>query len=159
MNKEEKNKIWDIIKSIKIGMMTTNDDRALRSRPMHIVQDEFDGTLWFYTDRTSDKVSEIFKRSDVNVTFSCPEKQSFLSLSGQAKFSLNKEQIYEYWNPFVSAWFPNGKDDVNVAMIKIDIDQAEYWENDNGSFVSLYKIVKANILKEKPDLGINEKIK
>ncbi|MCA1806466.1 MAG: pyridoxamine 5'-phosphate oxidase family protein, partial [Actinobacteria bacterium] len=44
---EHKQKIWKMIKEIKVGMLVTLDDDVPRARPMHLVQDAYDGTLWF----------------------------------------------------------------------------------------------------------------
>ena len=35
-----------------------------------------------------------------------------------------KAKIDEYWSPFVSAWFPDGKDDANLTMLKLDLKDA-----------------------------------
>ena len=61
MDKKEADKIWDLAKELKVAMVVTEDNstNTLRSRPMHIVQDEFDGTFWFYTKASGDKVDEI----------------------------------------------------------------------------------------------------
>ncbi|XKH01572.1 pyridoxamine 5'-phosphate oxidase family protein [Marinobacter nauticus] len=42
---EHKQKIWKLIRDIKACMLTTRHGDELRSRPMVLVQDEYDGTL------------------------------------------------------------------------------------------------------------------
>ena len=42
-------KLWDLIKTVEVAMMVTEDGEYLRSRPMAVSQKEFDGTLWFFT--------------------------------------------------------------------------------------------------------------
>jgi hypothetical protein len=32
------------------------------------------------------------------------------------------------WNKQVEAWFPGGKDDADLALLRVDIDNAELWE-------------------------------
>ena len=61
------------------------------------------------------------------------------------------------WNPFVAAWFPEGKEDPNVALIKIDVYMAEIWDTDKSDMVQLYEIAKANLTDSKPDMGENKK--
>jgi general stress protein 26 len=46
---EHKQKIWKMIKDIKIGMLVTLDQDVPRARPMHLVQDEYDGTMVFHS--------------------------------------------------------------------------------------------------------------
>ena len=66
---EHKKKIWEMIKDIKVGMLVTLDDDMPRARPMHLVQDAYDGTLWFYTRRSAEKVTETDLDHDVCLTF------------------------------------------------------------------------------------------
>ena len=55
-SREHKMKIWNLIKDMKIGMLATRHDNDLRARPMYLVQDDYDGTLWFFTDLDAEKV-------------------------------------------------------------------------------------------------------
>jgi len=32
----------------------------------------------------------------------------------------------ELWNVFAQAWFPEGVDDPHLALLRVDIEQAEY---------------------------------
>ncbi|GAA5176988.1 hypothetical protein GCM10023342_23840 [Modicisalibacter zincidurans] len=54
---EHKQKIWKLISDIKVGMLVTLDGPQPRARPMHLVQDAYDGTLWFYTRRSAERSS------------------------------------------------------------------------------------------------------
>ena len=104
-----KQKIWNLIKDIKTGMLTTRNGEELRSRPMVLVQDEYDGTLWFYTNLESEKVFELENDNDVCVTFANADDHVYVSLTGVGKAIQGKALVDKYWNPFVSAWFPEGK--------------------------------------------------
>ncbi len=53
-------RLRDLIKGIKIAMMTTvGDSGTLHSRPMGTQQTESDGDLWFFTGRPSGKTHEL----------------------------------------------------------------------------------------------------
>ncbi|MFD2191458.1 pyridoxamine 5'-phosphate oxidase family protein [Pistricoccus aurantiacus] len=154
---EHKQKIWKMIKDIKVGMLVTEDGDQLRARPMHLVQDEYDGTLWFYTRRSAEKVIEAKQDSQVCLSFSDQEDGIYVSLSGTANLSDDRELIDKYWNPFVGAWFPNGRDDPDVALLEIKIRQGEHWKAKESKTFQLYEIAKANMTEKTPDLGENEK--
>ena len=51
---------------------------------MAVQQVEFDGDLWFFTPKSSRKTSEVERERRVNVSFSNPEKQHYVSVSGTA---------------------------------------------------------------------------
>ena len=155
---EHKQKIWKLIKDIKVGMLVTLDGDVPRAQPMHLVQDEYDGTLWFFTGRSADKVFETASDHDVCLNFSDQEKGVYVSLSGKANLTDDRELIEKYWNPFIAAWFPEGKDDPDVALLEIKVQMGEHWKAKESKAFQLYEFAKANVKKDAtPDLGENEK--
>lgn len=154
---EHKQKIWNLIKDIKTGMLTTRHGEELRSRPMVLVQDEYDGTLWFFTDLDTEKVFELENDNDVCLTFSDPDNHVYVSLTGVGKAIKNEALIDKYWNAFVSAWFPEGKDAPNVGMLEIKVQKGEHWNSDSSKMVKSVKTAAAKLKGERPDLGEHEK--
>jgi general stress protein 26 len=154
---EHKQKIWNLIKDIKTGMLTTRHGEELRSRPMVLVQDEYDGKLWFYTDLDSEKVFELESDNDVCVSFADPDNHVYVSLMGVGQAVQDKSLIDKYWNPFVAAWFPEGKDAPNVGMVEIKVEKGEHWNSDSSKMVKSVKTAAAKIKGEQPDLGEHEK--
>jgi len=154
---EHKQKIWNLIKDIKNGMLTTRHGEELRSRPMVLVQDEYDGTLWFFTDMESEKVFELEDDNDVCVSFADPDNQTYVSLTGVGKAVQDKTLVDKYWNSFVAAWFPEGKDSPNVGMLEIKVQKGEHWNSDSSKMVKSIKTATAKIKGEQPDLGEHEK--
>lgn len=155
---EHKKKIWEMIKDIKVGMLVTLDDDMPRARPMHLVQDEYDGTLWFFTRRSAEKVSETERDHDVCLTFSDQEEGIYVSLSGKANLTVDETLIEKYWNPFVAAWFTGGREDPEIALLEIKIEMGEHWKAEESKAFQLYEFAKANIKKNvTPDIGENEK--
>lgn len=154
---EHKQKIWNMIKDIRFGMLVTNEDHDMHGRPMAIVQDEYDGTLWFFTRANDAKVREVREDRDVCLTFSNPGKEIFVSLSGKAKLTKDQALIDKYWNPYAEAWFKGGKDDPEVAMLEIKINKGEHWKSEN-KMIEIFEVMKANIMDEEtPDFGENKK--
>lgn len=153
---EHKQKIWNYIKDIGVGMLVTEDQETLRARPMHLVQDEYDGTLWFFTDRDSAKVYEAAGQS-VCLTFCDHDDGVHVSLSGHATINNDQALIDKYWSPFVDVWFEGGKEDPSVTLLEIKIDSGEHWDAEDSKIVQFMELAKAKIADEKPDLGDNEK--
>lgn len=153
---EHKQKIWNYIKGIKIAMLVTEENGELHARPMTLVQDRYDGTLWFYTRADDAKVDEVERDRAVCLTFSDPAGNVHVSLSGTAKLSRDRSLIEKFWNPVVASWFPEGKHDAACALLEVRIHKGEHWEGRNP--VSFwYEVVKANITGQTPDMGENEK--
>jgi general stress protein 26 len=137
-------KLSELIHDIKVAMLTTVEpDGHLRSRPMATQGSDFDGQLWFFTAIDSGKVHEVQLDQYVNVAYSQPDKQIYVSVSGRATISQDKAKLKELWNPIHKAWFPKGLDDPNLALLRVDVDRAEYWDAPSGKLVQLVGFVKA----------------
>ena len=150
---EHKQKIWNLIKDIKTGMLTTRHGEELRSRPMFLVQDEYDGTLWFYTNLESEKVFEVESDNDVCISFADSDDQVYVSLTGTGRAIRDQALIEKYWNSFASAWFPEGKDSPKVGLLEIKVEKGEYWNSESSKMLESIKTITAKMKGEKPDLG------
>jgi len=137
-------KIAELIRGIRIATLTTvSENGRLRSRPMATQKAEFQGTLWFLTYDDSPKTNEIEREQQVNVSYSDPADQCYVSISGRARVTRDRQRIRELWSPIHKAWFPNGEDDPNIAVIEVNADEAEYWDSPNGAFVKIAGLAKA----------------
>ncbi len=153
LNEDQTNELWDFIKDIPVTMMTTIDGGIIRSRPMHMVQKNFSGKLWFFTDLSAAKSDEIANMHEVGLSYEDTHKQRYVSLSGTARTIRDKALVEQFWNSMVGAWFPNGKDDSNIGFIEVTAHQAEVWDATTGRVRQLFKIALANIRNQKPDVG------
>jgi len=140
-------------------MLTTVEaDKSLRSRPMAARQVEEDGSVLFFTYDNAPKVEEVKSDNHVNVAFSEPKSQQYLSISGTADLSHDKKKMEEVWNPFYKAWFPKGLDEPHIALLRVTIDKAEYWDSPNGAIVRVVGLAKALLTGQKADnVGVHEK--
>jgi general stress protein 26 len=153
-------KLAKMIHGITYAMMTTMDGEGnLRSRPMATQNTEFDGTLWFFTGASMAKVDEIAHDQHVNVSYAQPGENKYVSVSGRAQLVRDRAKIDELWNPMYKAWFPKGKDDPETALIRVDVDKAEYWDSPSSSMVHMVGFVKAIVTGQKLDYaGENQKL-
>ena len=158
-NREESiKKIQELTEGIDFCMLTTLDGGVLRSRPMSTQEFEFDGDLWFFTSDNTHKISEIEKDNRVNVAYSKPDDNVYLSVSGKAEVVKDRTKIEELWSPVLKAWFPEGLEDPHLCLLRISVEQAEYWDAPNSTIVQLFGMVKAIATGEEADYGENKKI-
>ncbi|MDF5730319.1 MAG: pyridoxamine 5'-phosphate oxidase family protein [Rhizonema sp. PD38] len=157
---EKIQKLRELIKDIDIGMLTTiDDDGSLRSRPMSTnsyVDD--DSNLWFFIYGSSHKVTEVEQHERVNVSFSDPHKQEYVSVSGKGELVRDRNKIQELWKPELQAWFPKGLDEPDIALLKVNVEKAEYWDAPSGFVAHAIGLVKGITTGEKPSVGENEKL-
>ena len=155
---DAKQKLWTMMKDIRFAMLTTEDAAHLRARPMAASQDGFDGTLWFFTRASSHKVAEVGADHRVGVTYADPSGQNYVSLSGQAVLVQDKASIEAHWSEATRVWFPKGKEDPDIALLKVTVETAEYWDAPNSAMVHAYGYVKAVVTGEPPHPGENRKL-
>jgi general stress protein 26 len=130
-------KLSAMIEAIDFGMLTTEDKEGhLRSRPMS-TQAAKDGTLYFFTDHDAPKVAEIAEDARVNVSYADPSTQTYVSVSGRASVSKDTAKIREVWNEDARKWFPGGPDDGKIGLIKVKIEEAEYWDVNTKAMQSI----------------------
>jgi general stress protein 26 len=49
------------------------------------------------------------------------------------------------WNPLYKAWFPNGKDDPNITVLRVDVTEGEYWEANSSKLIMGIRYVAAAV--------------
>lgn len=156
---EQIKKLGEMIKGINIAMMTTvEDDGSLRSRPMATQQVEFDGDLWFFAREHSAKVDEVNREQHVNISYANPDDQRYVSVSGTATLVRDQQKAKQLWNPLHKAWFPDGLDDPELALLKVSVDKAEYWDSPSSTVVQLVGFAKALVTGKSYEGGENEKV-
>ncbi len=159
-NPENIKKLAEKIKGIRIAMLTTIDqDGRLVSRPMGTQEADFDGTLWFFTQASTPKVEDVQQEQQVNVSYSKPGSDTFVSVSGTAHVVRDTAKMQSLWKPFLKAWFPKGLEDPDLALLRVDATQAEYWDAPGGPVVTLVGLAKSLITHQPAnDIGTDEKL-
>jgi general stress protein 26 len=154
---EDRETIAKIVKAAKVGLFTTvSPEGQLHSRPLAAQDVEFDGDLWFFVQDNSPKVRDLSGNSSVNVAFD--SGKGYLSVAGSATLVRDKQKIDEYWTPAVQAWFPEGREDPTIVLIRVHAESAEYWAKDEPGIVSAFKIAKATVTRTQPDVGENRTV-
>ena len=155
----ELDKVAELVKEIKFAMMTTEDeDGTLRSRPMSTMQMDADGNLWFFTALSSSKIDEATQHRQVNLSYARIDKQDYLSVSGTAEIVRDKDKMKALWTPWIKPWFPDGLDDPDLTLLKVRIQEAEYWDAPGNAMKRLYGLAKGAMTGNTDALGENRKI-
>lgn len=152
-------KLWALIKDMRAAMMTTWDGERMRSRPMHGFQDAFQGELWFFTHMDSGKTREVERYDQLNLAYVDPAENTYVSISGQGEVSRDRGVMEKYWSSAVAAWFEKGLDDPDIALIKVTVEDAEYWDMTASRMRYLWETGRASVSTHTPELGEQAKIK
>lgn len=144
--------LHELVDDFDMAMFVTQSPNGqLRSRPMVLADAEADGTLWFLTQRHSPKVDEIAHDSQVNIAMQSSTK--YVSLSGRAMPVEDRDKVNSLWNESWKVWFPGGKDDPNLVLVKVVGDIGEYWDSSGSSGLKyLIEAGKAYFSGTRPDV-------
>jgi general stress protein 26 len=143
---EQFEKLKELTKDIAICMLTSVEpDGSLRSRPMQAQDTDENGDLWFFTSAESGKVAETKADPRVNLGFASGDRQRYVSVSGRATLVRDPAKAKELWKPILKAWFPGGLEDPNLALLKVTIDEAEYWDDKANRMVSFLRMVESAV--------------
>ncbi|MBD2104980.1 pyridoxamine 5'-phosphate oxidase family protein [Leptolyngbya sp. FACHB-261] len=157
---EHLKKLREMIKDIEYGMLTTLDETGkLHSRPMstngHV---EFDGDLWFFTYASSHKVVEVEQNHQVNVSFSAPNKQQYVSMSGTAQLVRDRNKLEQLWQPQLTAWFPKGLEEPDLGLLKVSVETAEYWDSPSSPVAHAVSLISALTTGKPQDPSQHERL-
>ena len=117
---------------------------------------EFDGDLWFFASRSSRQVTHVTGSPQVNVATSGSSR--WVSLTGHAVVVDDLAKKQQLWNAVVGAWFPDGPEDPDVVLIRVEAASAEYWDSPGGRLASLVSFAKAKVTGRPYSGGENETV-
>jgi general stress protein 26 len=152
-------RLRQMIGKVKVAMLTTlTGERQMRSRPLHTERVDEDGTLWFIVKRSAPKVEEILTHGgEVCVSYTDLDNQNFVSLSGTAQVVDNPQMKASLWSVTAEIWFPNGKEDASICVLKIVPERGEYWDGPATAAGRLFAFAQARLTGDTSGYGTQRK--
>ncbi len=121
-------KLLDHFKTAFLVSHAKDDPQShYHARPMGVLDHDDSGDLWFATSIDSPKIAEI--TADPKVLVTMQDDRRFVCLTGRAEVVRDRRKIDELWSPALDVWFPEGKDDPSLALIRVDANEATFWDN------------------------------
>lgn len=151
---DEKAKVHEILKGFSTAMFVTlGPGGRPEARPMHVAEFE-DGSdeICFLTGQSGSLAGELQKEAVVLLTFQ-KDNAAYVSLRGRARIDHDRNRIRELWQEAYKAWFPRGPEDPEIALVRVEPIDAEYWDNRGMNKLEyLFKAAKAYVKKETPEV-------
>lgn len=152
--------LYDLLKNFEIAILVTHHSKEMHARPMVIAHLDKGMGAYLLTDSGSVKVHEIAKNPDALLTFQSTTQ--FASVKGEIVITQDRALLEGIWKETWKVWFPLGKDDPNIAILKFTPHEGEFWDNAGvQGLKNIYSAAKAYIAGERPnpDSAQHEKIK
>ena len=147
---QEVGKLLDKIREVKYTTLTTLDARnRLHSRPVYTCESDSDESLWFFSEKDAQEITEIRHNAQVGLGYSNPDKATYATIAGKAEIVEDPHKIKQLWREDFRGFFPKGADDPNIALIKVTIENGEYWDTPGNVLVRTFAYAKAITTSEK----------
>ena len=73
-------------------------------------------------------------------TFTSKGHDLFAMVHGRLSVDNNRSTLDRLWNRYVAAWYEGGKDDPKLALLRLDPEKAEIWQ-DASSLIAGIKML------------------
>lgn len=129
--KDLERKLWKALDSDRTVMLGLDGIEGGHSRPMTAQVEDERSPIWFFSSRDTALVKNLGQSHKAIAAFASKNHGLFASISGTLNLDNDRANIERLWNPFIAAWF-DGKDDPNLALLRLDATHAEVWLNENN---------------------------
>lgn len=133
-------KFWKALKSDMTMMLGLDGVEDGHARPMTAQIEGDHGPIWFFTAKDQQIVRKLEPGARAIATFTSKGHDLFATLHGTLSLETDRAVVDRLWNRYVAAWFEGGKDDPKLALLRLDPEGAEIWE-DASSLVAGIKML------------------
>ena len=150
---EAETEFWKSLKESNTGMLGL-DQPGHHAQPMTGFGEPETGTIWFFSRNDTDFARDVAAGANSGMfTYQAKDQKVQACIHGDLSIDNDRERINRFWNPVVAAWYPDGKDDPALTLIRFDADDGRVWVSDKGALGFGYQVLKANLTKTIPDAG------
>jgi general stress protein 26 len=152
---ELQDRIWARLAAHPVWMVSIVVDGEIRTKPMSGHLDREQHRLLLVTHRHTGIIEAALRSPSVSVAISHEDRNFYAAITCAASEVHDRETLRRVWTPMAGAWFPNGPDDPDAALMALTPVSAEIWDGPSSSVVVAFKLATAKILGRTPDLGVN----
>jgi general stress protein 26 len=157
-SKTSKDHLYEVIKAFGTAMLITRSGRELHGRPMAIASVEPGGDIILTTSKTSPKALEI--DADPLVTMTFQSGYRFACVQGEARVVEDRALVEKLWSEAWRVWFPGGKDDPALCLIRVDPIGGEFWDTSGTEGIKYaFRAAKAYVKGETPPVDKDQNAK
>lgn len=157
----ELDKLGRIVKDIGTAMLASlADDGSLVTRPLETLQLNAEGELVFFTSANSAKVAQLTEDRHVNLAYVDSANKRYLSVRGQSRMDRDEDTINALWSMEQKVFFPQGKNDPELMVLRVKVRDAMYWEAASGNILEQALDFAQGLVSDEPeDLGTREHLR
>lgn len=162
-NTTEYDTLWELIKDIRIAMVTHHADNGqMHAHPLTTQNKALDerAELYYFISTDSELHHRIQVDNEVSVTYADPGADRYVAIAGQGSFINDPVKKQELWSTAAKAWFPAGPTDPTLALLVVRMEHAEYWDVKESKMMQVFKMAKAAATgKPAPRMGEHKELR
>jgi general stress protein 26 len=123
-----KRKFWYALADSSFVMLQLDADPDSAAPMTASLDKDANHAIWFFTKRDN----RFAEMGPATATYAGKGHDLFARFSGVLTEETSRERLEKQWSNFVEAWYPGGKDDPNLLMLRMDLGDASIWSGDMG---------------------------
>ncbi len=139
-----KSKFWRAFADSPFTFLQLDADPASAVPMTAQLDKDADSAIWFFTSRDH----TFAKAGAATATFSGKGHDLFARFTGTLIEETSRERLDKEWSNFVDAWYPGGKDDPGLLMLRMDLGGVEIWDSDLGMMTTARMALGMNVREE-----------
>ena len=159
-NSPELRSLAERIEDARTTMMTMQDAQGqLSSQPMTVLEMDANGCLWMLVSQnghTARMAPAGTGMDTVNLSFSDESRSTFISVTAYATLSHDPQRKQALWSVMARPWFPQGVDDPDLAVLKLEPIKAEIWDGPDSSVLRMLAMAASVVVGQPVGLGEHE---
>ncbi|GAA4037285.1 pyridoxamine 5'-phosphate oxidase family protein [Parerythrobacter jejuensis] len=141
---ELKAKFWHALADSPFVFLERTDARDDAVVMTAQLDKDADSAIWFFTTKDHD----LAQMGPAVATFAGKDHSIFARIEGTLARENSRERLEKQWSKVVEAWFPGGKDDPNLIMLRMDLGNAEIWNSDLGIMATAKMLMGKDVRDE-----------
>ena len=144
-------RFWKALKSDMFVMLGVDgvDDGHAQPMTAQVLGDE--NYIYFFTTKDNGLVRNMHENNRAIATFVSKGHDLFATIHGGLAEDQDRAKIDRLWNPHVAAWYPEGKNDPNLLLIRLDPESAQIWLNENNLLAGIKSLLGRDPKKDYQD--------
>ncbi len=151
---DAKDRLWREIEKVRYGMLGLIGARSGdHFQPMTAFCEPETADIWFFTRDDTDLARACAGGADAAFVIKAKDQVFQASVRGRIERQDDRSRIDRYWGPVVAAWYPDGKDDRHLTLLRLSARDAQVWLSESNPLHFFWEIAKANVAKVEPEVG------
>ena len=114
-----------------------------------------ENAVWFFSRRDTDLARAVVSAQQAMMCVTDHEHGYYACVSGTLVADHSEPHIERYWNAVAGAWYPEGRSDPELTMLKFVPSSAAVWAGPGSRLKFGWEIARSNITGSTPDVGVH----